>query len=86
MQPTMDNPRSPQHRVSPMWRRALVFFIGGIFLVIGLAMLILPGPAVVFIPLGLAILATEFSWARSWLTTTQQWIRVRIKKTLASKR
>jgi hypothetical protein len=27
-------------------------------------MIILPGPAVVVIPAGLAILATEFGWAR----------------------
>jgi tellurite resistance protein TerC len=31
---------------------------------IGLAMVVLPGPAIVVIPAGLAILATEFAWAR----------------------
>ena len=30
-------------------------------------MIVLPGPAVVVVPLGLAILATEFIWARRWL-------------------
>jgi tellurite resistance protein TerC len=30
-------------------------------------MLVLPGPAIVVIPLGLAILALEFAWARAWL-------------------
>ena len=30
-------------------------------------MLVLPGPAIVVIPIGLAILAAEFSWARRWL-------------------
>ncbi len=30
-------------------------------------MIVLPGPAVVVIPIGLAILATEFAWARRWL-------------------
>jgi len=33
----------------------------------GIALLVLPGPAVVVIPVGLAILATEFAWARRWL-------------------
>ena len=33
----------------------------------GIAMLALPGPAVVVIPLGLGILALEFAWARHWL-------------------
>ena len=31
---------------------------------LGIAMIALPGPAVVVIPAGLAILATEFLWAR----------------------
>jgi len=34
---------------------------------IGVALLVLPGPAFVVIPLGLAILGLEFAWARVWL-------------------
>jgi len=34
---------------------------------LGLAMIVLPGPAIVVIPAGLAILATEFIWAKRWL-------------------
>ncbi len=30
-------------------------------------MIVLPGPALVMIPAGLAILAVEFTWARHWL-------------------
>jgi uncharacterized protein (TIGR02611 family) len=48
-------------------RRAVVSVIGFTVLLIGLAMVILPGPAIVVIPLGLAILATEFVWARRLL-------------------
>jgi hypothetical protein len=33
----------------------------------GVALLVLPGPAFVVIPVGLAILATEYAWARRWL-------------------
>jgi len=33
-------------------------------LLIGVALLVLPGPAFVVIPIGLAILATEYAWAR----------------------
>ena len=33
----------------------------------GLAMLVLPGPAVVVIPIGLAILSLEFTWAERLL-------------------
>jgi uncharacterized protein (TIGR02611 family) len=45
-------------------RRVIVGVIGFTVLLIGLAMVVLPGPALVVIPLGLAILATEFVWAR----------------------
>ena len=57
-----------------------MFFVGGLLLTIGIVMLVLPGPAIVFIPLGLAILATEFLWARKWLVTARQWLRGRFKK------
>ncbi|MCL5096994.1 MAG: PGPGW domain-containing protein [Candidatus Omnitrophica bacterium] len=48
-------------------KRLTVGVIGGTVLVIGIALLVLPGPAIVVIPLGLAILATEFVWARRLL-------------------
>lgn len=48
-------------------KRMIVLIVGMTVLLIGIAMLVLPGPAVVVIPVGLAILATEFSWARRWL-------------------
>ena len=49
-----------------VWR-LVVGVIGGTMLAVGIAMLVLPGPAFVLIPLGLAILATEFVWARRLL-------------------
>ncbi len=45
-------------------RRVVIAIIGGTVVAIGLAMVVLPGPAIVVIPAGLAILATEFAWAR----------------------
>jgi uncharacterized protein (TIGR02611 family) len=48
-------------------RRAAVAVIGFTVLLIGVAMVVLPGPAIVVIPLGLGILATEFVWARRLL-------------------
>jgi tellurite resistance protein TerC len=41
-------------------------------LAIGIAMIALPGPAVIVIPVGLAILATEYVWARKLLDTVKQ--------------
>ena len=48
-------------------KRLMVMVLGGTVLAIGLALVVLPGPAFIVIPLGLAILAMEFAWARRWL-------------------
>jgi tellurite resistance protein TerC len=48
----------------PRLRRFLVAVVGGTVIVLGLVMTILPGPAIIVVPLGFAILATEFAWAR----------------------
>jgi len=48
-------------------RRVIVSVVGATVLLIGLALLVLPGPAFIVIPIGLAILATEHAWARRWL-------------------
>ncbi len=56
-------------------KRFLVALIGGTILLIGVAMLVLPGPAIVVIPLGLGILATEFVWARHLLARIRDRLR-----------
>jgi tellurite resistance protein TerC len=48
-------------------RRIAITLIGSTALLLGGAMLILPGPGLLVIPIGLALLATEFVWARRWL-------------------
>jgi len=48
-------------------RRIAVGIVGGSVLVVGILMIVLPGPAFVVIPVGLGILGLEFAWARSWL-------------------
>jgi hypothetical protein len=48
----------------PALRRFLIGTIGFSVVLLGLAMVILPGPAFIVVPLGFAILATEFAWAR----------------------
>jgi tellurite resistance protein TerC len=45
-------------------KKLIVAIIGATVVLIGVAMLVLPGPGVVVIAGGLAILATEFIWAR----------------------
>lgn len=48
----------------PALRRFLIGAIGFSLVLIGLAMIVLPGPAFIVVPLGVAILASEFAWAR----------------------
>jgi len=48
-------------------RRIVVSVVGGTVLLIGVVMTVTPGPAVIFIPAGLAILGAEYAWARYWL-------------------
>ena len=48
-------------------RRLIVLVAGLTVLAIGIAMIVLPGPACVVIPMGLGILSIEFAWARIWL-------------------
>jgi len=48
-------------------KRLIIIVIGFTVLLLGVAMILLPGPAFIMIPLGLGILATEFVWARTLL-------------------
>jgi uncharacterized protein (TIGR02611 family) len=55
--------RRQQHMERNIAVRVLWAIAGVIVVVAGAAMLVLPGPAVVVIPIGLAMLALEFAWA-----------------------
>ena len=56
-----------RHKARHAIVRVLVMLAGFTVLLGGLAMLVLPGPALAVIPLGLAILALEFAWAERLL-------------------
>jgi len=58
-------------------RRLVIAVVGVSVVVIGLAMVVLPGPAIVVIPAGIAILATEFAWARRLLRDVKARIGLR---------
>lgn len=56
-------------KVTYKWaRRCVIALVGGTVLLIGCVMIVLPGPAIIVIPAGLAILSLEFAWAKHWLT------------------
>ena len=54
-------------RIIKRTKKAVVFVIGITVLAFGISLMVLPGPAIVVIPLGLAILGSEFLWARQVL-------------------
>ena len=62
--------------VGDMWKRAvrLVVIVFGITLLLfGVVLIFIPGPAIVVIPMALAILSTEFVWARRFLNRMKRW-------------
>src|SRR4051812_27093075 len=59
--------RSPLFRTYRIAKRIIIGIVGGSVLLVGILMIVLPGPAFVVIPVGLGILSLEFEWARRWL-------------------
>lgn len=45
-------------------KKILIAILGGTTLLIGIVMLVTPAPAILVIPAGLGILATEYHWAK----------------------
>jgi len=56
-------------------KKLVVAVVGFTMLIAGIAMIVLPGPAFIFIPAGLAILATEFLWAKKLLQKVKEKLR-----------
>jgi Putative transmembrane protein (PGPGW) len=57
------------HRRGPLFRA--IWLVAAVLVVIaGLVMLVVPGPAIIVIPLGIAMLAARFRWAQILLRGT----------------
>lgn len=65
--------RLHRNRVSSMATKIIVAVVGTAVLALGIVTLVTPGPAFIIIPAGLAILASEFRWARRWLVAAKDW-------------
>jgi tellurite resistance protein TerC len=61
-------------------RRIVIGVIGTSVVLIGLALIVLPGPAFIVIPAGLAILSIEFAFARRWLKTIRDGSRSAVNR------
>lgn len=55
-------------------RRIAILAVGSTILIVGIVMIVVPGPAIVMIPVGLAVLGAEFAWARIWLSKIREGI------------
>jgi uncharacterized protein (TIGR02611 family) len=62
--------RRERHRQRSRIVRAAVALAGFVVVLAGLAMIPLPGPGLLIVAAGLAILALEFAWAERWLERT----------------
>lgn len=66
-------------------RRIVITVAGATVVLVGVVMLVAPGPAFIVIPAGLAILSVEFAWARSWLRRLREGISRRNKRELGER-
>ena len=67
----MPNPLEVVRFIGRNSKRIAVSVVGGVFVVAGLAMLVLPGPGIIVIAIGFAILGTEYAWAAAALERTK---------------
>jgi len=49
--------------------------IGFALVALGLLFILLPGPAIIFLPLGLAVLSLQYEWAKVGLKRCQRMMR-----------
>jgi tellurite resistance protein TerC len=64
-------------------RRIVIGVVGTTVLLLGVVMLVTPGPGLIVIPLGLAILSIEFAWARYWLRKLREKLSERTSRSQA---
>jgi uncharacterized protein (TIGR02611 family) len=66
----------PENGALRLAKKVVIATIGTSVMLLGVVMILTPGPAVLVIPAGLAILAVEFAWARRWLRKVKAYVRI----------
>lgn len=67
-------------------RKVVIAVVGFSVLIVGVIMIVTPGPAFIVIPAGLAVLAVEFAWARRLLKVARKHAkRLLLRRQQASK-
>ena len=65
-------PREVIRFIARSSKRVAVSLVGGVLVLGGLAMLVLPGPGILVVALGFAVLGTEYAWAAAALERTKR--------------
>ena len=68
----LHNPLEWIRLIRTNFRRLVILIVGGVVLLAGVAMLVLPGPGIVVIIDGLVILDKEFTWAERTLDKAKE--------------
>ena len=66
----------PENGALRLAKKIAIAAVGVSVVLVGIVMIVTPGPAIVVIPAGLAILAVEFAWARRWLRRVKAYVRI----------
>jgi uncharacterized protein (TIGR02611 family) len=66
------NPKEVLHFVARSSKRVAVSIVGGALVLLGIAMIVLPGPGILVVVVGFAILGTEYAWAAAALERTKK--------------
>ena len=90
---TAPSPREVVRWMGSNGKRIAVSIVGFTLVAIGLVLLVLPGPGLLVVAAGFAVLATEYAWARRALDETKRRsasaarrLRRRARKTAADTR
>jgi uncharacterized protein (TIGR02611 family) len=73
-----------QH-VLRLGRQVAIAVIGGLVVIVGIVLLVIPGPGIPLVLLGLGILSLEFERPRAWLARVKEWGK-RLKHRFAERR
>ena len=66
------SPREVVRFIARNTKRLAISIVGFALVALGLVMMVLPGPGILFIVLGFAVLGTEYAWAAAALERTKR--------------
>ena len=65
-------PPAPAHKTGVLLRRIVVTILGVALVVVGVLLLVLPGPGLLLVLAGLIVLANEYPWAQRYVAPVRR--------------